>query len=165
MCEIGSIPKRESWFLSTLDIIGMCLGKPFPAALNDFVNTWFLLNFCRFYFFLFRVRVFLFKRKETRLVVVLGGSKDEAVILYSVVSFQINFQFQKYKCGPKKNRKLEQCLTQRTRREENFILHLPILCKVSVTFELLGTEITTAPSTLQEKKITIQINFDQSNTV
>ena len=89
MCEIGSIPKRESWFLSALDIIGMCIGKPFPAALNDFVNTWFLLNFCRFYFFLFRVRVFLFKRKETRLVVVLGGSKDEAEILSYFIQLSV----------------------------------------------------------------------------
>ena len=89
MWEIGSIPKRESWFLSALDIVGMCLGKPFPAALNDSVNSCFLLNFFSFSFFPFRVRVFLFKRKETRLVVVLAGSKDEAEILSYFIQLSV----------------------------------------------------------------------------
>ena len=68
MCEIGSIPKRESWFLSALDIIG---------------------KFLSFLFFSLPCPSFLFKRKETRLVVVLGGSKDEAEILSYLIQLPV----------------------------------------------------------------------------
>ena len=47
------------------------------------------LKFLSFFIFLFRVRVFLFKRKETRLVVVLGGSKDEAEILSYFIQLSV----------------------------------------------------------------------------
>ena len=88
MCEIGSIPKRESWFLSALDIIGMCIGKPFPAALNDCEHV-IPLKFLSFLFFSLPCPSFLFKRKETRLVVVLGGSKDEAEILSHFIQLSV----------------------------------------------------------------------------
>ena len=154
MWEIGSIPKRESWFLSALDIVGMCLGKPFPAALNDSVNSCFLLNFFRFHFFPSVSEFFCSngKKHDWLLFSVVVKTKLRSCHTLFSCQFSNKFSVSKVYMWAKKNRNLEQCLTQRTRREENFILHLPILCKVSVTFELLGTEITTAPSTLQEKK-------------